>query len=177
MRGEVIAAAIHLHRLEGEDETANTETVAATQGLHDAVVIGFARREQRIVVAEGNRWPLRHRVDRGAPSAHRAAGHRRRRAIAPGSVAGRAPRSRGRTFVLVKPIVARLGLKSLKRSAEAGPTAGIATRSIARTAALDFLPLTWGALRPCISPTRLFSARAANVAEVYLLGRFPRASG
>ncbi len=54
VRGEVVASAIHLHRLEGDDERANTETVAQTQGLHDAVVIGFVRREQGIVVAEGN---------------------------------------------------------------------------------------------------------------------------
>ena len=46
VRGEVIAAAIHLHRLEGDDETANVEAVAQAPGLHDAVVIAFARREQ-----------------------------------------------------------------------------------------------------------------------------------
>src|SRR6187399_291843 len=54
VRGEVIAAAIHLHRLEGDDDAANTETIKQTQGLHDAVVIAFAKREQGIVVAEGN---------------------------------------------------------------------------------------------------------------------------
>src|SRR5437879_3997911 len=56
-RGEVTAAAIHLHRLEGDDEAANTETVTDAAGLHDAVVIAFARREQGLVVAPGN--PLR----------------------------------------------------------------------------------------------------------------------
>src|SRR5688572_770007 len=35
-RGEVIAAAIHLHRLAGNDETANAEAVAQAAGLHDA---------------------------------------------------------------------------------------------------------------------------------------------
>ncbi len=43
-RGEVMMAAIHLHRIDGDDETANTETVAQTPGLHDAVVIAFVRR-------------------------------------------------------------------------------------------------------------------------------------
>ena len=45
-RGEVMTAAIHLHRLDGDDETANLEASPAPPGLHDAVVIGFARREQ-----------------------------------------------------------------------------------------------------------------------------------
>src|SRR5947207_11293032 len=45
-RGEVIAAAIHLHRLDGDDETANTDALANAAGLHDAVLIGFVRREQ-----------------------------------------------------------------------------------------------------------------------------------
>jgi len=50
-RGEVMIAAIHLHRLDGDDEAANIEAVAAEPGLHDAVVIAFARREQGIVTA------------------------------------------------------------------------------------------------------------------------------
>src|SRR5262249_14535115 len=53
-RGEVMVAAIHLHRLDGDDEAANIEAVAAEPGLHDAVVIAFARREPGIVTAPGN---------------------------------------------------------------------------------------------------------------------------
>src|SRR5262249_19676540 len=53
-RGEVTAAAIHLHRLDGDDEVANCDAVASVAGLHDAVVIAFARREQGLVVAAGN---------------------------------------------------------------------------------------------------------------------------
>src|SRR5205823_7595873 len=53
-RGEVMVAAIHLHRLDGDDERANVEAVADAAGLHDAVVLGFARREQGILVAPGN---------------------------------------------------------------------------------------------------------------------------
>src|SRR5436853_6576388 len=53
-RGDVMAAAIHLHRAEGDDEQANGEAVGAAPGLHDAVVIGFARREQGLLVAPGN---------------------------------------------------------------------------------------------------------------------------
>src|SRR5438552_4540534 len=53
-RDEVTAAAIHLHRLDGDDEEANTQAVAGASGLHDAVVIAFARREQGLVVAAGD---------------------------------------------------------------------------------------------------------------------------
>src|SRR5262245_26152567 len=50
-RGEVIAAAIHLHRLDGDDDAANIDTVASASGLYDAVLIAFARREQGLLVA------------------------------------------------------------------------------------------------------------------------------
>ena len=33
-----MVAAIHLHRLDGDDETANLDAVADAPGLHDAVV-------------------------------------------------------------------------------------------------------------------------------------------
>jgi putative molybdopterin biosynthesis protein len=53
-RREVMVAAIHLHALEGDDDAANVAAVADAPGLHDAVVIAFARREQGILVAPGN---------------------------------------------------------------------------------------------------------------------------
>src|SRR5258708_29229350 len=58
-RGEVTAAAIHLHRLpdqgnDGDDDEANTQAVAHGSGLHDAVVIAYARREQGLLAAAGN---------------------------------------------------------------------------------------------------------------------------
>ena len=66
-RGEVIAAAIHLHRLDGDDDVANVEAVANTQGLHDVVLIAFARREQGLVVAPGPKGP-RVSMPSGTPS-------------------------------------------------------------------------------------------------------------
>src|SRR5262245_45976380 len=51
---EVMIAAIHLHGLESDDAQANVSAVADAPGLHDAVLISFARREQGIVTAAGN---------------------------------------------------------------------------------------------------------------------------
>src|SRR5262249_35050595 len=53
-RGEVMAAAIHLHQLDGDDDRANVDAVAVPPGLHDAVLIGFARPEPGLVVAAGH---------------------------------------------------------------------------------------------------------------------------
>ena len=56
-RGEVAAAAIHFH---GADVSANAagdaniSALRALPGLHDAVLVGVARREQGLVLAPGN---------------------------------------------------------------------------------------------------------------------------
>ena len=90
-----MAAAIHLHRIDGDDDSANADAVASAPGLHDAVVIAFARREQGLLVAPGNplkltdiasvaaaraRMALRPERRRRAASAARAAGAGRARA-------------------------------------------------------------------------------------------------
>src|ERR1700751_1980384 len=54
VRDEVAAAAIHLHRLDGDDESANIDAGAAAPGLHDAVLLAFVRREQGLLAAAGN---------------------------------------------------------------------------------------------------------------------------
>ncbi|MSP46735.1 MAG: hypothetical protein EXQ83_13000, partial [Xanthobacteraceae bacterium] len=53
-RGNVMAAAIHMHRLKGDDGGANADAVANAPGLHDAMVIAFAHCEQGLLVAPGN---------------------------------------------------------------------------------------------------------------------------
>jgi putative molybdopterin biosynthesis protein len=141
-RGEVMVAAIHLHRLDGDDEAANIEAVAAAPGLRDAVVIAFARREQGLVVAAGNPLQLR---DVGAIAATRA-----RLALRPQGAGAQ---------LLLLALVARAGL-TLDRFAAVKPVCptgadiaqavrsgradcGIATRAVAQAASLDFVPLTW----------------------------------
>ncbi|MBO0765559.1 MAG: helix-turn-helix transcriptional regulator [Hyphomicrobiaceae bacterium] len=54
LKGEVIAAAIHFHDLDNPETDANPEKLAAEPTLFDAVLIGFAAREQGLVVATGN---------------------------------------------------------------------------------------------------------------------------
>ena len=53
-----MVAAIHLHALKSDDEQTNIDFVSDAPGLHDAVVISFARREQGILVAPGNPFEL-----------------------------------------------------------------------------------------------------------------------
>ena len=141
-QGEVMIAAIHLHRLDGDDETANLDAVSDAAGLHDAVVLGFARREQGILVAPGN--PL------GLSDMASIATSRARMAQRPAGAGAQ---------LLLLALLARAGiaLDDLKLAKPAFPTGpdiaqairagridcGIATRSVARSAGLDFLPLAW----------------------------------
>jgi excisionase family DNA binding protein len=141
-QSEVMVAAIHLHRLDGDDETANLDAVADAAGLYDAVVLSFTRREQGILVAPGN--PL------GLSDMASIATSRARMAQRPAGAGAQ---------LLLLALLARsgIGLDELKLAKPAFPTGpdiaqairagridcGIATQSVARTAGLDFLPLTW----------------------------------
>jgi excisionase family DNA binding protein len=143
--GEVIVAAIHMHRLQdnnGDDDEANTSAVAHASGLHDAVVIAFARREQGLLTAAGNPLGLR---DMAGVAASRA-----RLALRPQGAGAQ---------LLLLALLARAGLaldqfKSVKPASPTGADiaqavragradCGIATRAVAQAAGLDFVPLTW----------------------------------
>ena len=141
-QSEVMVAAIHLHRLDGDDETANLDAVTDAPGLHDAVVLGFARREQGILVAPGNPLAL---SDMASIATSRARMAQR-------------PAGAGAQLLLLALLArADISLDDLKLAKPAFPTGpdiaqairagridcGIATRSVARAAGLDFLPLAW----------------------------------
>ena len=142
VRGEIVAAAIHLHRLDGDDERANLEAVAAAPGLHDAVVMAFARREQGLLVAPGNPLALA-----GIDS---VMARQARLALRPDGAGAQ---------LLLLALVARAGLTlsslaTLKPVCPTGPDiaqavrsgradCGIATRSVAQAAGLAFVALTW----------------------------------
>jgi excisionase family DNA binding protein len=140
-RNEVIAAGIHLHGA-GDDEIANTQAVAARAGLHDAVVLGFARREQGFLVAPGN--PLE--IGTLSDVARRAA----RIGLRPAGAGAQ---------LLLEAIAAKaaIPLDALRRAPAPYPTGpdlavalrageidcGIATRAVADLNGLGFVPLTW----------------------------------
>lgn len=54
LKGELIAAAIHFHDQDDPERDANPEIVRREAGLYDAVLVGFAAREQGLLVAPGN---------------------------------------------------------------------------------------------------------------------------
>jgi len=142
IRGEVTAAAIHLHRLEGDDEQANLEAVAGTPGLHDGVVIALVRREQGLLVAPRNPHRL---SDLSSVAKTRARMAQR-------------PAGAGAQLLLVA-LLGRAGIASdeidlVKPVCPTGPDlaqavrsgradCGIATRSVAVSAGVGFVPLTW----------------------------------
>jgi excisionase family DNA binding protein len=141
-RGEVMAAAIHMHRAEGDNERANGDAVGSAPGLHDAVVISFARREQGLLVAPGN--PLRLADIAGV------AERRARIALRPNGAGAQ---------LLLLALLNRAGLafevlNVIKPPCPTGPDiaqavraqradCGIANRAVAQAAGLDFVPLTW----------------------------------
>ena len=142
VRGEVLAAAIHLHRLDGDDEAANTEAVAHAPGLHDAVLIAFARREQGLVVAPGNPMGLQDVstiAARGARLAQRPSGAGAQLLLI--ALIARAKLSLDALATLKSPCATGADLAEAVRVGRAD--CGIATRSVAVPAGLDFVPLTW----------------------------------
>ena len=164
-RGEVVAAAIHLHRLDGDDDAANVDAVAIAPGLHDAVLIAFARREQGLIVATGNPLNL---SDIASVAATRA------------KLALR-PQGAGAQLLLLS-LVARAGL-ALDALATVKPVApdrarhrpGGARRprrlrhrhAIGRAGAGTWIRAAdVGALRPGDAPARLLPAGAAGAGQV-----------
>jgi putative molybdopterin biosynthesis protein len=140
-RGEVLAAAIHLHHLEGDDDSANIEAVTHAPGLHDAVILAFARREQGLLVAPGNPLQL---ADVQSIAKRRARLARR-------------PAGAGAQLLLLRVLAAvqiPIGQLAPGPVGATGPDVaqavragradcGVATRAVARAAGLDFVPITW----------------------------------
>jgi excisionase family DNA binding protein len=172
-RGEVMAAAIHLHWLKGDDDTANVEAVAQASGLHDAVVIAFARREQGIVVAPGNPLEI---ADIGSIL-------RRRLRLA------QRPAGAGAQLLLMA-LLGRAGLAA-ETLAKAGPLCptgpdlaqavrsgradcGIASRSVAGAASLDFVPLLWERFDLVLRQRDYFLPRPQALLECLRSGAFRR---
>jgi putative molybdopterin biosynthesis protein len=144
-RGEVIAAAVHFHNDAVSDESADDANIAAVRampGLHDAVLVAFARREQGLLVAPDNPKHLHGLADVLATGAQMAV---------------RQPGAGAQMLLEVLLTRAGAGQKDLRRldpPCLTGPDlaaairtgqadCGIATRAAARSAGLDFVPLRW----------------------------------
>ena len=139
---EVIAAAIHLHALEDDGIDANMLAMRRDTMLRDAVLLAFARREQGLIVAAGD--PLK------LDSVETAAARGARFAVRPDGAGAQ---------LLLLGLLHRAGLAldRLTRVSPVCPTGsdiaqairagradcGIAQRSVATTAALGFVPITW----------------------------------
>lgn len=145
LRGEVIAAAIHFHGPIAKtqvEQDANVAAVRATPGLHDAVLVGVARREQGFLIQPGNPKQINRFEDILATDV---------------TMAVRQPGAGAQ--MLLEMLLARAGAKPkdlhrLEPPSLTGPDlaaairsgaadCGIATRAAAKVAGLDFVPLLW----------------------------------
>jgi excisionase family DNA binding protein len=142
VHGEVIMAAIHLHRLDGDGDAANIDAIAHAPGLHDAVLIAFARREQGLIVGAGNPLALSDIAgvaSRQARLALRPDGAGAQSLLL--SLVAHAGLALG-ALATVKPVCATG--PDIAQAVRAGRAdCGIATRSVAQAAGLGFVPLVW----------------------------------
>jgi putative molybdopterin biosynthesis protein len=143
-RNAVAIAAIHLHApVEvSDDEGANIAAVKVRAMLADAVVIGFARREQGLVVAEGNPLGL---VTLRDVLASRARIAMRQRGAGAHQLLERLIGALGTGLhaLHAAPGVHATG-QDLVRAIRAGDAdCGIATRAVAEAQGLGFVPLAW----------------------------------
>jgi putative molybdopterin biosynthesis protein len=139
LAGEVVAAAIHFHDLDDLAVDANLARVASEPSLYDAVLVNVCARDQGLVVATGN--PLG--LSQSADIVHRHP----RLAIRPDGAG-----AQQLLLALLKRDGFTLTDTRIALTAPTGPDiaqairaghadCGIATRAIASTAGLDFVPL------------------------------------
>jgi excisionase family DNA binding protein len=140
LRGEIVAAALHLHRADEID--ANVDAMKSRPNLHDAVLIAFSSREQGLIVAHGN--PLK------IKSIEDVVARRARMAVRP-------PGAGAQLLLTALLHRARLDADKLSTVDPPSPTGadvahairtgradcGIASRSIVNASGLHFIPLVW----------------------------------
>lgn len=139
---EVVAAAIHLHRLDGDDENANIDAVRSDLSLHDAVVVSFARREQGLLVAPGNPKDLTDMkavLKRKARLAVRPKGAGAQLLLL--ALLNKAEADHGQ--ISKDTPVCHTGQDIAQAIREGRADCGIATRAVAVAAGVDFVPLVW----------------------------------
>ena len=140
--GETVAASMHLHALEDPSADANVAAMAGRSDMQDAVMIAFCRREQGFLVAPGN--PLKIGSIEDAATKHARIAMR--------------PTGAGAQLLLLALLHrAKITQDSIVASGPVCPTGpdiaqairvgradtGIATRSVASSAGLDFISIVW----------------------------------
>jgi excisionase family DNA binding protein len=140
--GDTLAAAIHLHALEDPEADANLAAMKARGDMQDAVMIGFCRREQGFLLAPGNPLALTSIDDVLSKRARIA----------------QRPKGAGAQLLLLSLLHrAKASLDDLAAVQPVCPTGpdiaqairagradtGIATRSVADAAGLDFVSIAW----------------------------------
>lgn len=139
LRGEVAAAAIHFHR---DAADANIAAVSAMPHLYDAVLIGFVRREQGLLLPPGNPKSLTGLADVLQSGAKMAARQRGAGAdMLLDMLLAKAGATQSDLNRLEPPCLTGPDLAAAIRTGQAD--CGIATRAAARAAGLDFVPLAW----------------------------------
>lgn len=139
LRGEVIAAAIHFHDLDWPEADANVSVVAQQHGLHDAVLIGFARREQGLLVAPGNPRHLTSVADAITANARLAA--RPAGAGAQQLLEALLRATGSRADAMQPALIAPTGPDIAQAIRSGRADWGVATRAVAVAAGLDFVAL------------------------------------
>jgi excisionase family DNA binding protein len=144
-RGEVIAAAVHFHSPAIAFESADQANIAAARTmseLHDAVLVGVARREQGLLVPPDNPRALGNLADvlaSGAKMAVRQPGAGAQMLLE--TLLTRAGAGRKDLRQLDPPCLTGPDLAAAVRAGKAD--CGIATRAAAKSAGLEFVPLLW----------------------------------
>ncbi|PDT85756.1 DNA-binding protein [Bradyrhizobium sp. Y36] len=144
-RNEVMAAAVHFHGLDATNDLAgdaSVEALRAAPDLHDAVLVAFVRREQGLVLPQGNPKHLHGLTDvltLGARMAMRQQGTGAQMLL--DVLLKRAGASTRDLRRVDTPCLTGPDLAELVRAGQAD--CGIATRATARSAGLDFVPLVW----------------------------------
>ncbi len=136
------AAAAALHVLDPESGTYNVSALRAMHGLADVALVEWARREQGFIVAPGNPQGIAAPTDLARPGVRLV----RREEGDPGQILLHHLLYQAKLRIDSIAVIAPLALTDNEVAAavaEGRAEAGIAPRSVARQARLDFVPLCW----------------------------------
>ena len=142
IEGETIAATMHLHALEDPEADANVAAVAGRNDMQDAVLVAFCRREQGFLLSSGN--PLKIATIDDVIAKRARIAMRPKGAGAQLLLLSLLHRAKA-TFDALVPVnpVCPTG-PDIAQAIRAGRAdTGIATRSVANSAGLDFVPIVW----------------------------------